>query len=105
MAVIFGIAKAVAAASVVDNVFARPAVVFDETEADAASASGQVRVVTNYRGFTKAGPGRKNTLLGQTVVDLAPVSMIALSDLTNLIARLSTLQEELAGAGVGESEG
>lgn len=104
MAVVFGkSAKAASGKSVVETVFDRPAVVLDETAADAASAPGQVRVITNYRGFTKAGPGRKNALLGQTVVDLAALATIPMSDLPGLIAHLEQLQGELTEALAAEA--
>lgn len=101
MAVIFGKTSGTSnAKSVVDAVFERPIVVLDETEADAASATGQVRVVTNYRGHTKTGPGRKNGMLGQTIVDLSALATISMADLPNLVARLTALQTELADAGL-----
>jgi hypothetical protein len=101
MAVVFGKQNAQSAAkSVVDTVFARETVVLDESEGDAAPATGQIRVITNYRGYTSKGPGRKNAMLGQTVIDLSALSVIALSDMPNLIARLTALQAELSDAGL-----
>lgn len=101
MAVVFGKQSAQnAAKSVVDTVFARETVVLDESEGDAAAATGQIRVIQNYRGHTAKGPGRKNAMLGQTVVDLSALSIVALSDMPNLIARLTALQTELTDAGL-----
>ena len=101
MAVVFGnTGKASAAKSVVDSVFERPTVVLDEAEANAEAAAGQVRVITNYRGFTAKGPGRKHALLGQTVVDLSALATVSMADLPNLIERLQSLQTELTDAGL-----
>lgn len=101
MAIVFGKASAASAAkSVVDAVFERATVVLDETEANAVSTTGQVRVITNYRGHTAKGPGRKNALMGQTVLDFSALATISMADLPNLIARLESLQTELADAGL-----
>lgn len=101
MAVVFGKTNAAQAAqSVVDAVFERDTMVLDESEADAPTASGHIRVIQNYRGFTSKGPGRKNALLGQTVVDLSALATIPLSDVPNLIERLQTLSTELGDAGL-----
>lgn len=102
MAVVFGKQSGGSAVkkSVVDAVFERDVLVLDETEADAPAAPGQIRVMRNYRGHTAKGPGRKNPLLGQTVVDLSALGLVTLDDVPNLIARLSALQSDLADTGL-----
>lgn len=103
MAVIFG--KAVVAAAtkraVLADVFERDVEVYDETEGDAPERPNQFRVITNYRGHTKANKGRKAALMGQTVLDLSPIGQaIPLNELRDTIARLTKLADEVEAEGV-----
>lgn len=96
MAVVFGKANTQArTASVVDAIFDRDVGVYSETDGDAPAANGSIRVIQNYRGHTAKGPGRKNAMLGRTVVDLSALGAIPLSELPRAIERLTALQAEL----------
>lgn len=103
MAIVFGKASAKGSVSVVDAVFNRDVAVFSETEGDAPRTTGSIRVIQDYRGHTKAGPGRKNPMLGQTVIDLSALGMLPLSELPRAIERLTALQAELAATFNDES--
>lgn len=96
MAIVFGKAQSqVRQASVVDSVFDRDVGVYSEKEADAPAANGSIRVIQDYRGHTAKGPGRKNALMGRTVLDLSALATIPLSELPRAIERLTALQAEL----------
>lgn len=97
MAIVFGRAKSeLRKVSVVDAVFDKDVCVYSESEADAPAASGAIRVIEDFRGHTKNGPGRKNPLLGQRVLDLSALGMIPLDELPRAIERLTALNAELA---------
>lgn len=108
MAVVFGKPQTAKQTNrpVLADVFERDLTVLDETDADSGSANGALRVVTNYRGFTKDKAGRKASLIHQTVIDLAPIGQaIPLAELPDLIARLQKVQADIEEAGVLAGKG
>lgn len=99
MAVVFGKVDTQArSGSVVDAIFNKDVGVYSEKEADAPAANGSIRVIQDFRGHTKAGPGRKNAMLGRTVLDLSAMGTIPLSELPRAIERLTALKAELDDA-------
>lgn len=103
MAVVFG-KPATAQSSkrpVLADTFARDLTVIDESDGDAGTSANALRVITNYRGFTKDKPGRKAALVHQTVLDLSAIGQcIPLGELSHLIASLQQVEADLAEVGV-----
>lgn len=103
MAVVFGKPQTAKQSNrpVLAPVFERDLTVLDETDADSGAGDGGLRVITNYRGFTKDKAGRKAALIHQTVIDLAPIGQaIPLSELRATIAMLTKVADDLDEAGV-----
>lgn len=103
MAIVFGKVQAAAekAMAVLAPVFEKDLVVLDETDADSGSANGGLRVITNYRGFTRDKAGRKSALLHKTVIDLSAIGQaIPLAELGGVIEALTKVKAELDEAGV-----
>lgn len=102
MALVFGKQEKVnVAKSVVEQVFARDVVVLDESAEEVKTPTGQLAVVKNFRGFTTKHPGRKNANVGQTMVSLAALEMVPVSDLASLAENLLKLAQELKDAQLG----
>lgn len=107
MAVVFGKPQTAKQTSrpVLAPVFERDLLVVDETDADSGDGDG-LRVITNYRGFTRDKAGRKSALINQTVIDLRPLGqVIPLTELRATIAMLSKVADDLDEAGVLAGKG
>lgn len=85
-------------ASLAKEVFAKDIMVSEETETDAPANPGGLRVIRDFRGHTKKGPGRKNALMGQTVLDMTALAILPVTDLPVVIAELTRLNKELEEA-------
>lgn len=85
--------------SLVEEVFSRDVKLCTEAASDAKVPAGHIALIGDYRGHTLASQrGRTARNAGETVVDLSAVSRIALSDIPNLVKRLSELAEEAPAA-------
>lgn len=102
MAIVFGKPKVAKSARLaLANVFEADVTVLDETDADSGAAGNALRVVTNFRGFTRDKAGRKSPLIHQTVVDLSAIGQpIPLSELRATIAALSKVADDLEAEGI-----
>lgn len=107
MAVVFGkTAPKAQKQPVLAPVFAADLVVYDESEGDSGTANGNLRIVTNYRGFTKDKAGRKAALMHQTVLDLSAIGQcIPLGELPMVIEALQRVQADIEDAGVLAGKG
>lgn len=108
MAIVFGKteAKSAAAKAVLAPVFEKDLVVLDETDADSGTSNGNLRVITNYRGFTRDKAGRKSGLMGKTVIDLSAIgAAIPLNELQGVIDALTQVKADLDDAGVLAGKG
>lgn len=107
MAIVFSKnAPAKSTRPVLAPVFEADLAVLDETDADSGTSPNALRVVTNYRGFTKDKAGRKAAQIHKTVLDLSAIGQcIPLGELGDLIDRLTMLKAELDEAGVLAGKG
>lgn len=103
MAIVFGKPQAAQASNrpVLADVFEKDLVVIDESDADSGNANGGIRVVTNYRGFTRDKAGRKSGLIHKTVADLTALGqVIPMDEIPYLIEALTKVHADLMEAGV-----
>ena len=90
--------------SLVEQVFARPIALRNESETEAKVPTGQVTLIANYRGYTfDSNRGRKARGAGEAVIDLSAVSRVPARELKALIQNLQELEKNL-DQGIAQAE-